>query len=78
MAKAHEMGWPSVATMVLVFDCIGQSPTDVRNLQRKAYDGTSLDVTRAKTGVGDAPILLFPEVKRALDEYLANAARTAP
>ncbi len=78
MTKAHEMGWHSVATMVLVFDCIGQSPTDVRNLPRKAYDGTSIDVTRAKTGIGDAPILLFPEVKKVLDEYLATRPALLP
>lgn len=75
IAKAAEMGWASLVAMAHVFDSIGQSPIDVRTLLRKAYDGRTIDVTRAKTGIGDAPIPLFPEAVKALNEYLAANPR---
>jgi hypothetical protein len=68
--KAREMGWNSIAVMALVFDSIGQSPIDVRTLKMRAYDGRTIAVTRAKTGVTDAPIPLFPKAIEALNEYL--------
>lgn len=78
IAKAREMGWYSIAVMAHVFDSIGQSPIDVRMLKRKAYDGNAIDVTRAKTGMTDAPIPLFPAAKEALDEYLALQPAKTP
>jgi hypothetical protein len=68
--KAKELGWHSIVAMAYIFDCIGQSPVDVRTMTREAYDGKRIDVTRAKTGQGGAPIPLFPDAKRALDAYL--------
>jgi hypothetical protein len=53
-------------------------PVDVRTLVRKAYDGHSIDVTRAKTGVEDAPIPLFAEAKAELDAYLATQPSKLP
>ncbi len=78
VAKAREMGWESIATMVLVADSIAQSPIDVRSLTRKTYDGRTIDVSRQKTGVTDAPIVLFPEAKAALDAYLAKQPAKLP
>jgi integrase len=78
IAQAKAMGWHSIAAMVLVFDCTAQSPVDVRGLRRGDYDGVAISVTRAKTGVSDAPIPLWPEVKAALDEYLATRPALHP
>lgn len=78
MDKARELGWGSVAVMVMIFDCIAQSPVDVRGLKRGDYDGYAIAVSRAKTGVSDAPIPLWPEVKQALDEYLASRPALHP
>lgn len=78
IATARKLGWHSVAVMALVFDCISQSPIDVRTLKRKAYDGRTIAITRSKTGVTDAPIPLWPEVKAALDEYLASRPALHP
>jgi hypothetical protein len=78
VAKAREMGWESIATLVLVADSIGQSPIDVRLLTRGAYNGRSIAVARQKTGVTDAPIALFPEAKRSLDAYLAKQSAKLP
>jgi hypothetical protein len=64
--------------MAYVFDSIGQSPVDVRTLVSKSYDGRAIDVTRAKTGVTDAPIPLFPEAKLELDAYLATQPAKLP
>lgn len=72
IAKAQELGWPSIVAMAHVFDSIGQSPIDVRTLLRRSYDGRSIDVSRAKTGVTGAPIPLFPLAKIALDAYLES------
>lgn len=77
-SSATALGWHSVAVMVLVFDCIGQSPGDVRMLTRRAYDGERISVTRAKTGISDAPILLWPDVRAALDAYLATRPTLHP
>ncbi len=70
VAKAAELGWHSIVAMVRVYDSIGQSPVDVRTLLRKSYDGRTIAVMRAKTGVSDAPIPLFPIAIAALDAYL--------
>lgn len=78
IAKAKELGWHSIAVMVMVFDCIAQSPVDVRGLRRGAYDGATIAVTREKTGVSDAPIPLWPDVKQALDDYLATRPALHP
>jgi hypothetical protein len=78
MQKAHEMGWHSVAIMVRVFDCIGQSPVDVIGIRAKAYDGRTIAVTREKTGVSDAPIPLWADVATALDAYLATRPKLHP
>ncbi len=75
VAKGEEPGWHSIVSMASVFDSIAQSPIDVRTLQRKSYDGRAIDVTRTKTGIKGAPIVLFPESKRALDGYLATNSR---
>ncbi|MDR5727959.1 MAG: hypothetical protein RB191_11095 [Terriglobia bacterium] len=78
VSKAHELGWHSVAAMVMVFDCIGQSPVDVIGMRARAYDGRSLAVTREKTGVSDAPIPLWPEVIAELDTYLGTRPKLHP
>lgn len=78
IAKAKELGWASIVAMAYVFDSTGQSPVDVRTLLRKAYDGRSIDVTRAKTGIEGAPIPLLPDAKAALDEYLATQPTKLP
>lgn len=78
LAKATELGWHSIAAMALVFDSIGQSPVDVRTLLREAYDGKRIEVTRAKTGISDAPIPLFPDAVKALDNYLAGQPAGLP
>lgn len=78
IATANELGWDSVAAMAYVFDSIGQSPVDVRTLNRKSYDGRAIDVTHAKTGMEGAPIPLFPEAKAALDAYLATQPAKLP
>lgn len=75
IAKAMEMGWKSIVAMAHVFDSIGQSPIDVRTLLRKSYDGRRISVSREKTGVKGAPIILFPVAVVALDDYLAAQAR---
>lgn len=72
IAKAMEMGWHSVAMMALVLDSIAQSPIDVRTMKRSAYDDRAIHSAREKTGVSNAPIPLFPDAKKALDEYLAT------
>ena len=51
---------------------------DVRKLTRGLYDGRALDMTRAKTGVSDAPIPLWPHVREALDAYLATRPALLP
>jgi hypothetical protein len=76
--KAYELGWHSVAVMVSVFDCIGQSPIDVVWLRAAAYDGRAIAVTREKTGVSDAPIPLWPDVIEKLDAYLATRPALHP
>lgn len=78
VAKAREMGWNSVATMVEVFDCIGQSPVDVIGMRARAYDGRAISVTRTKTGVSDAPIPLWPDVVEAVDAYLGTRPKLHP
>jgi integrase len=78
IAKAGKLGWHSVAAMIQVFDCIGQSPIDVIGMKARAYNGRSLSVTREKTGVSDAPIPLWPDVIALLDEYLATRPKLHP
>lgn len=78
IAKAAEMGWHSVAVMAQVFDCIGQSPIDVRMLKRGAYDGRCVAVRREKTGITDAPIPLWDAAREALDGYLAARPAMLP
>ncbi|MBU6443161.1 MAG: hypothetical protein KGR48_04555 [Alphaproteobacteria bacterium] len=78
VAKALEMDKESISVMLLVADSIAQSPVDVRTLRRKTYDGCTIDVARQKTGVKDAPIVLFPEAKAALDTYLAKQPPKLP
>jgi hypothetical protein len=78
VAKAMEMGWHSVAVMTLVLDSIAQSPIDGRTMKRGAYDGLRIAIARAKTGVSDAPIPLFPEAKAALDVYLKSRGPMHP
>ncbi|HWY14382.1 MAG TPA: hypothetical protein VNX86_04490 [Rhizomicrobium sp.] len=75
---ARSLGWHSIAAMAMVFDCIAQSPVDVRTLTARAYDGAAIAVTRAKTGVSDAPIPLWPEVRAALDAYLETRPTLHP
>lgn len=76
--KSYELGWPSIAVMALVFDSTAQSPIDVRTLKVRSYDGRAISNVRAKTGVTDAPIPLFPEAKKALDAYLASRGTLPP
>lgn len=78
IAQAAAMGWHSIAAMAAVFDSIGQSPVDVRNLCRRAYDGRCIDVARAKTGMEGPPIPLFPASVQALDLYLATQPAKLP
>jgi len=78
VTKAREMGWNSVAVMVQVFDCIGQSPIDVIGMKARAYDGRAMSVTREKTGVSDAPIPLWADVIADLDAYLATRPKLHP
>lgn len=70
--KAKELKWFSLAAMFRVYDCIGQSPIDIRTLRACDYDGEAMRSTRTKTGVSDAPIPLWPNVIAALDDYLAT------
>lgn len=69
------LGWHSIVAMAHVFDSIGQSPVDVRTLPRKAYDGRTIDTSRAKTGRTGPPIPLFPTAIVALDAYLEASPR---
>lgn len=73
--KANELRWHSLAAMFRVYDCIGQSPIDIRTLRAGNYDGQSIGTTRAKTGVSDAPIPLWANVISELDAYLATRPR---
>lgn len=72
---AKTMGWHSIVAMAHVFDSIAQSPVDVRTLPRKAYDGRTIDTSRAKTGRSGPPIPLFPTAVVALDTYLEASPR---
>lgn len=78
VAKAKELHWRSLAAMFRVYDCIGQSPIDVRTLRAGDYYGRSIRSTRAKTGVSDAPIPLWPTVISELDAYLATRPSLHP
>lgn len=78
LAQAAEMGWHSIVAMIHVFDSIGQSPIDVRTLLRGAYAAGRINVSRHKTGVKGAPILLFPQAIAALDAYLATQPAKLP
>ena len=72
VSTAPKVELDCLVPMAFVFDSIGQSPVDVRTLKRSAYDGHRINVSRAKTGNGGAPIPLFPRAKEALDAYLAT------
>lgn len=76
--KATELGWHSIAAMATIFDCIGQSPIDVRMLRRRGYNGKSITITRSKTGVRISPVPLWPDAKQALDDYLATRPALLP
>jgi hypothetical protein len=78
IAKAKEKDRLSVAVMVRVLDCIGQSPIDIIVMKARAYDGRSIAVTREKTGVSDAPIPLWAEVITDLDAYLTTRPKLHP
>jgi len=78
IAQAKELKWLSLAAMFRVYDCIGQSPIDIRTLRAGDYNGEAIASTRAKTGVSDAPIPLWPNVIAALDEYLATRPSLHP
>lgn len=78
LAKAAELGWGSIVAMIHVFDSIGQSPIDVRTLLRSSYANGRISVSRSKTGVKGAPIILFPEAIVALDAYLATQPAKLP
>lgn len=69
---AKDLHWRSLAAMFRVYDCIGQSPIDIRTLRVSDYNGQSIGTTRAKTGVSDAPIPLWTNVISELDDYLAT------
>lgn len=76
--KAIELGWHSVAVMAIIFDCIAQSPIDVRTLKRGAYNGRTISVTRTKTDVQVSPVPLWKEAKKALDGYLKSRPDLLP